>query len=59
LVHGRHHRAAWGLGYWRLAGTFLDVAAGADALRAAAPGHRLDPGRTLALGFSAGGHLAL
>jgi acetyl esterase/lipase len=58
--------ASWSLEYRRLGesgggwpATFLDVAAGADALRAAAPRHGLDPGRVVAVGFSAGGHLAL
>jgi acetyl esterase/lipase len=59
--------ASWSLEYRRLGeaggagwpGTFLDIAAGADALRAAAARHALDPGRVLAMGFSAGGHLAL
>jgi acetyl esterase/lipase len=55
--------AVWSLEYRRLGGgggwpaTLLDVAAGADALRAIdAP---LDLGRVLAAGHSAGGHLAL
>jgi acetyl esterase/lipase len=58
--------ACWNLEYRRLGeagggwpNTFLDVAAGADALRVAAARHGLDPGRVLAVGFSAGGHLAL
>ena len=40
-------------------GTFLDVAAAADALREHAPRHRLDLTRLAAIGHSAGGHLAL
>jgi acetyl esterase/lipase len=40
-------------------GTFLDVAAAADALRAQAKLHPLDLHRLVALGHSAGGHLAL
>lgn len=40
-------------------GTFHDVAAAADALSTAAKARRLDPGRVVALGHSAGGHLAL
>jgi acetyl esterase/lipase len=55
--------AVWSLEYRRLGGgggwpaTLLDVAAGADALRAIdAP---IDLGRALAAGHSAGGHLAL
>jgi acetyl esterase/lipase len=40
-------------------GTFQDAAAAADALRAHAAGHRLDLTRIVAVGHSAGGHLAL
>ena len=40
-------------------GTFLDVAAAADALRTHAAHYRLDAGRVVATGHSAGGHLAL
>jgi len=40
-------------------GTFEDVAAGADYLRALAQDHPLDLGRVLAVGHSAGGQLAL
>ena len=40
-------------------GTFLDAAAAADALRGAAVRHRLDISRLVAVGHSAGGHLAL
>ena len=40
-------------------GTFLDAAAAADALREAAGRHRLDLSRLVAVGHSAGGHLAL
>ena len=40
-------------------GTFLDVAAAADALREHAPRYRLDLTRLVAIGHSAGGHLAL
>ena len=40
-------------------GTFLDTAAAADALRAQAGAHRLDISRLVAIGHSAGGHLAL
>jgi acetyl esterase/lipase len=39
--------------------TFLDVAAAADHVRALAPRYDLDPGRVVAVGHSAGGHLAL
>ncbi len=58
--------AAWTLEYRRLGdagggwpGTFLDVAAGADHLRALAKKYPLDLKRVVALGHSAGGHLAL
>jgi acetyl esterase/lipase len=40
-------------------GTFQDAAAAADALRANAAAHRLDLSRLVAIGHSAGGHLAL
>ena len=40
-------------------GTFQDVAAAADALRAHAPAHKLDISPLVAIGHSAGGHLAL
>ena len=40
-------------------GTFRDAAAAADALRAHAAEYRLDLGRVVATGHSAGGHLAL
>ncbi|HEY0012078.1 MAG TPA: alpha/beta hydrolase [Allosphingosinicella sp.] len=40
-------------------GTFLDAAAAADALRAHAATYRLDISRLVAVGHSAGGHLAL
>ena len=40
-------------------GTFLDVAAAADALRLAAPKYRLKLDRVVVLGHSAGGHLGL
>jgi acetyl esterase/lipase len=40
-------------------GTFLDVARGADALRAQAATYNLDLTRVAAFGHSAGGHLAL
>jgi acetyl esterase/lipase len=57
--------ATWHLEYRRLGmagggwpGTFLDVAAGVDALRQASRDHRLDLARVVAIGHSAGGHLA-
>ncbi|MCR5880506.1 alpha/beta hydrolase [Phenylobacterium sp. J367] len=40
-------------------GTFQDVAAAIDRIRAEAKTHGLDPTRVVALGHSAGGHLAL
>jgi acetyl esterase/lipase len=40
-------------------GTFQDVAAAADALRASAARYRLDLSHVVAVGHSAGGHLAL
>jgi acetyl esterase/lipase len=40
-------------------GTFQDVAAAADALRAHAGEYHLDASRVVAIGHSAGGHLAL
>lgn len=40
-------------------GTFLDVARAVDALRTIAPRHRLSLNRVVAVGHSAGGHLAL
>lgn len=40
-------------------GTFLDAAAATDALRANAARYRLDLSRLVAVGHSAGGHLAL
>jgi acetyl esterase/lipase len=40
-------------------GTFLDIAAAADALARIAPRHGLKTDRIVALGHSAGGHLAL
>ncbi|MHB8530568.1 MAG: alpha/beta hydrolase family protein, partial [Caulobacteraceae bacterium] len=40
-------------------GTFADVAAAAEALRAAAPTYGLDLAKVVAFGHSAGGHLAM
>ena len=58
--------ATWSIGYRRAdetgggyPGTFLDVAAGIDRLRAEAPRYGFDLKRTVAVGHSAGGHLAL
>lgn len=56
----------WNIEYRRLGqpgggwpGTFLDVAMAADYLRELAPQQRLDLERVVAVGHSAGGHLAL
>jgi len=58
--------ATWNLEYRRLGnagggwpGTFADVARGADHLRKIAHEKRLDLNRVLAMGHSAGGHLAM
>lgn len=57
--------AVWSLEYRRLGNgggwphTFFDVAAGADYLRTVADKHSLDLNRVVAVGHSAGGHLAL
>lgn len=61
-----HGVATWSLEYRRVGdpgggwpGTFRDVAAAADHLRELAPAHGLDLDRVVAVGHSAGGHLAL
>lgn len=58
--------AAWSIGYRRAdgtgggyPGTFLDVGAAIDLLRDDAERYRLDLSRTVLVGHSAGGHLAL
>ena len=58
--------ATWNIEYRRLGqpgggwrGTYLDVARGIDQLRTLARKHNLDLGRTVLLGHSAGGHLAM
>jgi acetyl esterase/lipase len=58
--------ATWNLEYRRIGndgggwpGTFQDVAAGLAKLFTVAPEHRIDPGRVVVMGHSAGGHLAL
>ncbi|HEX3886828.1 MAG TPA: alpha/beta hydrolase [Phenylobacterium sp.] len=58
--------AVWNVEYRKLGeagagypGTFLDVATAVDALRAQASKHDLDLTRVIAIGHSAGGHLAL
>jgi pimeloyl-ACP methyl ester carboxylesterase len=60
-----HGMAAWNLEYRRAGngggwpGTFQDVLAGIDKLRDLAGRHSLDLGKVVALGHSAGGHLAV
>jgi acetyl esterase/lipase len=58
--------ATWSVEYRRLGdpgagwpGTFLDVARAADFVRELAPTHNLDLDRTISIGHSAGGHLAV
>lgn len=58
--------AVWNVGYRRLGeagggypGTFQDVTAAIDRLRTEAPSYGLDLSRVVAIGHSAGGHLAL
>jgi acetyl esterase/lipase len=58
--------AVWSIGYRRAneagggyPGTFQDVSAAIDRLRDDAPTYRLDLSRTVLVGHSAGGHLAL
>jgi acetyl esterase/lipase len=58
--------AVWSIGYRRaneagggFPGTFEDVAAAIDRIRAEAASYRLDLSRTVLAGHSAGGHLAL
>jgi acetyl esterase/lipase len=62
----REGYATWSLEYRRLGepgggwpGTLADAGRGVDHLRALAASHRLDLGRVIALGHSAGGQLAL
>jgi acetyl esterase/lipase len=62
----RRGMALWNLEYRRIGhagggypGTFLDVAAGVDHLRALAGDHDLDLSRVVLSGHSAGGHLAV
>ncbi|TLM75368.1 alpha/beta hydrolase [Pseudarthrobacter sp. NamB4] len=60
-----HGMAAWNLEYRRAGNgggwphTFSDVLAGIDKLRELAPVHGLDLAKVVALGHSAGGHLAV
>lgn len=58
--------AVWSIEYRRLGqkgggypGTFLDAANGADHIKKIAPDYNLDLSRAIAVGHSAGGHLAL
>ena len=58
--------ATWNIEYRRLGndgggwpGTFRDVASAADLLRTLAREHALDLTRVIAIGHSAGGHLAM
>jgi acetyl esterase/lipase len=58
--------AVWNVEYRKLGepgagypGTFLDVADAVDRIRAEAPRYHLDTAKVVALGHSAGGHLAL
>jgi acetyl esterase/lipase len=60
------HVAVWNVEYRRVGhpgggypGTFQDVARAAEHLRVIAAGHALDLDRVVAVGHSAGGHLAL
>jgi len=62
----RRGYAVWNVEYRKLGepgagypGTFLDVADAVDRIRVEAPKHRLDTRRVMAVGHSAGGHLAL
>jgi len=62
----RNGIATWSLEYRRVGddgggwpGTFQDIARGADHLRSIAPEYHLDLDRVIAMGHSAGGHLAL
>jgi acetyl esterase/lipase len=62
----RRGYAVWNVEYRKLGeagagypGTFLDVADAVDRLRSEAPKYQLDLRRVVALGHSAGGHLAL
>ncbi|WP_293367349.1 alpha/beta hydrolase [Phenylobacterium sp.] len=61
-----HGYAVWNVEYRKLGeagagypGTFQDVATAIDRLREEAPKHDLDLSRVIAIGHSAGGHLAL
>lgn len=60
-----HGYAVWSIDYRRIGddgggypGTFLDAAAAVDKLMMIAPAHHLDLRRLVAVGHSAGGHLA-
>jgi acetyl esterase/lipase len=58
--------AVWSIGYRRAneasggyPGTYEDVATAIDLLPSLGPAHRMDPSRSVLVGHSAGGHLAL
>jgi acetyl esterase/lipase len=58
--------AVWSIGYRRAneasggyPGTYEDVATAIDLLPSLGPAHRVDPSRSVLIGHSAGGHLAL
>jgi acetyl esterase/lipase len=62
----RRGYAVWNVEYRKLGepgagypGTFLDIADAIDRIRAEAPRYHLDTAKVVALGHSAGGHLAL
>lgn len=62
----RRGYAVWNIEYRKLGeagagypGTFLDIADAVDRIRAEAPRYHLNPRRVVAVGHSAGGHLAL
>lgn len=56
-VYSLEYRRLDASGGWPM--TFVDVGLGADALRTVAPHYNLDPTQVVAMGHSAGGHLAL
>ncbi len=71
MNYAAHDLAARGVAVWNIEyrgidrpgggypGTFEDAAAAADALRGVAASHHLEVDRVIAVGHSAGGHLAL
>ncbi len=61
----RHGYAVWSIDYRRIGdegggypGTFVDTATAIDKLKEIAPAEKLDLGKLVAIGHSAGGHLA-